>query len=287
MIAAGRPRLQRPAGLPLLATVFVAALAEIAVGWSVAASHTELGLYVGAAVALGLCFIFWRQAVYAVFLITFVEGFFRNLLDRPSLLLVKDVVLALIYVRVFGGRLARGLPLIPHSPINRPLAVFSAIVLLQTLNPNVSSMAQGLVGLRAWLYYVPLYYVGLRCSKVSARATVHVVLPWLRRHDLRPGCTSVSPRTGGLRRDGPGVRQEHLRHQRGARRGDDLPAQRDVLVAHPLCPLPGAALFQHRPATDQPGTRSSPPMAGADCADVHHPDPGSALLFVRSCPRWC
>lgn len=122
------------------------------------AGGLALGGLVGA-VALAATMAYWRQAVYLVFVLLFVEGLLRNYLSSPVVLLVKDALLGAIYLRVFGGRLLRGQSPIPANPMNVPVALFTLVVALQSLNPNVGSLAQVLVGVRTWLMYVPLIYV--------------------------------------------------------------------------------------------------------------------------------
>jgi len=96
-----------------------------------------------------LAFTFWRTTVYAIFATLFIEGFLRNLLNTPNVLLAKDLLLAAVYLRVFGSRLIRGEDLFPASPINLPFATFSAFVLVQALNPQITSPGQAVVGVRA------------------------------------------------------------------------------------------------------------------------------------------
>jgi len=143
-----------------VAALLTTALAtDVAIAWLMAQGRTDLLLYLVFAAAFGLSFLFWRQAVYAVFAVLFVEGYVRNLLNAPDALLLKDLMLVAIYLRFLVERTHRRTSLIPPSPINLPLAAFTGIVLVQAFNPNVASMAQAIVGVRTWLFYVPLYFV--------------------------------------------------------------------------------------------------------------------------------
>jgi hypothetical protein len=117
-----------------------------------------LGLAAVGAMAAA-CFVFWRQGVYAVFVVVAIEGFVRNLVDTPQVLLIKDVMLIAIYVRVFGERLVNRQSLLPAHPANIPLLLFCGVVLVQALNPNVASIDQAVVGIRTWIFYLPLFYV--------------------------------------------------------------------------------------------------------------------------------
>jgi hypothetical protein len=119
-----------------------------------------LGLGAVAAIAVA-CFIFWRQGVYAVFVVVAIEGFVRNLVDTPLVLLVKDVMLIAIYLRVFGERVVNRQSVLPANPANLPLLLFCGVVLVQALNPNVASLDQAAVGVHTWIFYVPLFYVAV------------------------------------------------------------------------------------------------------------------------------
>jgi hypothetical protein len=142
-------------GLVLGATLLTAALAAAVVH----EQYSNLGLYLVAAAACVFCLVYWRPAVYGVFLVLFVEGYLRNRFGTPNVLILKDMMLAAIYLRVFGGRLLAGRSIVPSTPVNVPLAVFTAIVLIQALNPYVINGEQAIIGLRTWIFYVPLYYV--------------------------------------------------------------------------------------------------------------------------------
>lgn len=168
MIAIRSSRIQGLGPLALAALLLFALTAEVAVGDAVASGRANLvALFVIVAVS-GLCFAFWKQAVYGVLVMVFVEGYFRNLLDDPAVLLLKDLSILAIYARVLADRVQRRVALIPASPINLPLAVFACIVLVQMANPHVTSFEQTLVGVRAWIYYVPLYFVAREMISTEA-----------------------------------------------------------------------------------------------------------------------
>jgi hypothetical protein len=133
----------------------------VATASALAGGRSELGLYIAGLLTFAFCFMAWRPAVYGAFVLLFVEGYLRNRLNSPDILLVKDLMLAAIYLRVFGERFIRGQALVPATPANIPIAVFVLIVLIQCLNPAVTSIGQALVGIRTWLYYIPLYYIGI------------------------------------------------------------------------------------------------------------------------------
>jgi hypothetical protein len=138
-------------GAALLTAVLAAAVVH--------EQYSQLGLYLVAAATFVFCLVYWRPAVYGVFVVLFVEGYLRNRFDTPNVLVLKDMMLAAIYLRVFGGRLLAGKSLVPSTPVDIPLAVFAVIVVIQTLNPYVINAEQAIIGLRTWIFYVPLYYV--------------------------------------------------------------------------------------------------------------------------------
>ncbi|GAC1658536.1 MAG: hypothetical protein NVS9B1_18630 [Candidatus Dormibacteraceae bacterium] len=132
--------------------------------------RVDLLIYLAAAVLAGFCFVFWRPALYLVILLVFVEGFLRNLLATPQVLLLKDLMLAAIYLRVFGGRLLSGTRPLAVSPATAPIFAFAAIVLVQCLNPHIASPLEALIGLRTWLFYLLLFFVAQELVSTEAEA---------------------------------------------------------------------------------------------------------------------
>jgi hypothetical protein len=68
--------------------------------------------------------------------------------------------------------------LLPAAPINVPAAVFTLVVLVQSLNPHIESPAVALIGIRTWLFYLLLYYVAIERfeTKESVRRLVWFIL---------------------------------------------------------------------------------------------------------------
>jgi len=77
----------------LLATTLIA---NVVIAQLIAQGRITLLVYLAVCAAFPLSFLLWRQAMYAVFVVLFVEGYFRNLLNTPGVLLVKDLMLAAI-----------------------------------------------------------------------------------------------------------------------------------------------------------------------------------------------
>jgi hypothetical protein len=158
-----------------LAVALVAALVvAVAIGLVSTQLPGVLALYGVLAIVLALgaavVLAFWRVAVYAVFILVFVEGFFRNLLDLPAILLVKDAVISLLYVRVAAGLAFHRFPAVRAGLVLLPMALFVLTVFVQALNPYVASAPQALVGIRTWLLYVPLFFVAPALVRDRAEA---------------------------------------------------------------------------------------------------------------------
>jgi hypothetical protein len=159
MIAVRAARIEGNRAAAFAGLLLFAMAGEVLVGDAVASGKTNLVTLLVVAAVCASSFAFWKQAVYGVLVLVFVEGYFRNLFNDPAVLLIKDLAILAIYVRVIGDRVHRRVSILPASPITLPLAVFAGIVLVQMANPHVTSFQQTLVGVRTWLYYVPLYYV--------------------------------------------------------------------------------------------------------------------------------
>jgi hypothetical protein len=163
-------RLQSSQTQARLATLLGAPILGVVVAIVVTSRLQEVQAGVLMLIALGACFVFWRQGVYAVFVLVAMEGFFRNLLDSPQVLFVKDLMLAAIYLRVLGEQIIRHRRLLPPTAANVPILFFAGLVLAQTLNPNVLSAEQAAVGVHTWLFYVPLFFVAAEMIRTGKEA---------------------------------------------------------------------------------------------------------------------
>ncbi len=110
----------------------------------------------GAVALFTIGMLYWRSMLLPFFVILYVEGFFRNLLDTPAVLLVKDVLLAGIYAGFLLYALKHRRWLALPVSLGLPLACFFGLAVLQMFNPALGSVAVGLVGLKTYFYYLPL-----------------------------------------------------------------------------------------------------------------------------------
>jgi hypothetical protein len=145
-------------------------LLDLIVAETVARQPLSRWLQVAIGVSTVASFIFWRPAVYGIFCLAFVVGYLRNLFDSPTILLAKDVLLVAVCVRVLGEVALRRDARLHTIPIAVPLAVFAGIVLVQSFNPHVESPLEALVGVRTWLFYIVLYFVGRQMITTGSQA---------------------------------------------------------------------------------------------------------------------
>jgi hypothetical protein len=104
----------------------------------------------------------WRQSVKAVFFILVIEGALRKwILPQASdtIYFLKDFVLLAAYLRyyVFSDQNAR-FPIL-NTPINILIFVTAGWCLFQGFNPKLGSLPAGLIGLRSYLFYIPLIWM--------------------------------------------------------------------------------------------------------------------------------
>lgn len=159
--AGWRPRAQLRGGSRALV---VSAGLSIATG-AVAARGQALVLIVlglaGFALALGITH--WRWSIWGLLLYLPISGIPVLLLyphTAPGVLL-KDVVFVLpAYTGFFAYLVTRRKRLTFDAAPAVLLGLFATIVTLQALNPGLPSLLVGLIGMKVWLLYIPLLFVG-------------------------------------------------------------------------------------------------------------------------------
>jgi hypothetical protein len=133
-------------------------------GWLAAsAGIVVLGALVGLSVLL-TSLVKWRFAVLAALAYVPYSGVLSALLYPRTYLAdaVRDVlVIAPLYVPLF---------LEPRSSVNRKLprrvvwllSAMAGLAVLQAFNPSLPNVMVAIIGLRSWLFFVPLMVVGMR-----------------------------------------------------------------------------------------------------------------------------
>lgn len=107
-------------------------------------------------------FLNWRAGVVTALVLVVVEGALRKWIFPEWQELIywsKDVALAGAYVRFYGARMIDHEPIVPPHPINKWVAPLVVWGLAEALNPNLPSLMVGGLGLKAYFFYIPLFYM--------------------------------------------------------------------------------------------------------------------------------
>jgi O-antigen/teichoic acid export membrane protein len=131
--------------------------AATSLGWTAVAAAVCFGLMTAMAVAN------WQRV--AVLLIAYLP--FTGIL---SLVMYPDTFLgdvardALVVTPLYIGLMAAKLPARLPRSIVVPVALLGLLATLQLFNPSLPSPVVGLVGVRGWLFFIPLMVVGARLA---------------------------------------------------------------------------------------------------------------------------
>ncbi len=124
-----------------------------------------------ATVLVGLCC--WRAAVYGLLLYVPFSGLPALVLHehRAVVALLKDVLFVVpAYLGFALSVLARrSSPTAPGLPV-LPCAALTVVATIQVFNPALPNRLVGLIGLKLWLGYVPLYLLGYHLVRDAAGA---------------------------------------------------------------------------------------------------------------------
>jgi len=103
----------------------------------------------------------WRTGVFLMFLLLITEDLIRRLIpgQPANVMLIKDAVLFLTYIS-FLALLMFKRKKIWQPPFVFPLFIFIAISIVNIFNYNSPNLLFGLVGLRSYLWYIPLIFLG-------------------------------------------------------------------------------------------------------------------------------
>lgn len=118
-------------------------------------------LYIGAAL-LAISSMNWRVGVFTALFLLILEGAIRKWVFpewHQVIYLAKDMVLAGAYLRFFGGKIILHERFLPSHPINRFIALLFFWGLAEALNPSLPNLLVGVFGLKAYFYYIPLFYM--------------------------------------------------------------------------------------------------------------------------------
>lgn len=105
----------------------------------------------------------WRTAVYGLLVYLPVSGIPTILTypDNGNAVLLKDFLFVVpAYVGFLAWATARRQRLLFAGAPVVLMALFSLLVFAQSLNPSLPNKLVGAIGLKVWLLYVPLYFLG-------------------------------------------------------------------------------------------------------------------------------
>jgi hypothetical protein len=155
-----------PVPVALMGAGSVAVAAGAGMGGSAVAAVVVLSAVLG-----GLCS--WRASVYGLVWYVPLSGLPVLVVHehRAAVALLKDVLFVVpAYLGFTASVLARRLPPVaPGLPV-LPLAALALVVCVQAFNPLLSHRLVGLIGLKLWLGYVPLYVLGYHLVPDTAGA---------------------------------------------------------------------------------------------------------------------
>lgn len=142
-------------------------MASLSLGTAIAWKGPSVPAFLGAAFAyfalLWLGLRDWRWSVYALLLFIPFTGIPTVLLypnTGPAALVGDAAFVIPAYLGFLVDRLRRHQPLAPPNAPLGLLLLFAGVVVAQVFNPNLPNHLVGLIGLRVWLFYVPLYFLG-------------------------------------------------------------------------------------------------------------------------------
>jgi hypothetical protein len=136
-------------------------LTVIPIGIAIGRGWGFVGLAaMGLAWLYGLICVRWRRAFYGLLLyLPFAGVVIIALFPWKAPLLFKDLLFAVPAYLGFSARLAlhrESLQGLPRLPIGLMMAL-GLLVVVQIANPGVENLLMGLIGLKVWLFYLPLF----------------------------------------------------------------------------------------------------------------------------------
>jgi hypothetical protein len=120
--------------------------------------------YVGL-VCLGSVFLVailnnWRNGVYLFFIWLLFEDLARKFLgNNMAIYFAKDLIVAVVYISFFVGIRNKSVQ-IQRPPFLVPLLLFIWFGIMQVFNPASTTLVYGVLGVKLFFSYVPLFFVG-------------------------------------------------------------------------------------------------------------------------------
>jgi len=120
--------------------------------------------YIGIACLIGVGAIWmlnnWRIGTFIFFGWICFEDLFRKYLgNNMAIYFAKDVLIAIVYLSFFNAYRRKQVRLF-KPPFYVPLLILVWFGFLQVFNPASTSIFYGIMGMKLYFYYIPLFYVG-------------------------------------------------------------------------------------------------------------------------------
>jgi hypothetical protein len=149
---------------PMLATLLLFGVGAYVFAQYVV-SNDVLGLAYAALLCLGAVFAVaivnnWRTGVYCFFAWLLFEDLARKYLgNNMAIYFAKDVLVALVYLSFFIAYRRKTVQTM-RPPFFVPVIIFVWFGILQVFNPGSSTIVYGILGVKLFFTYMPLFYVG-------------------------------------------------------------------------------------------------------------------------------
>ena len=102
----------------------------------------------------------WRTGVYVSFTWLLFEDFARKFLgNNMAIYFAKDFLVAVVYLSFFAALRRRSVAVI-RPPFLVPLLLLVWIGIVQVFNPASSTVVYGVLGVKLFFSYMPLFFVG-------------------------------------------------------------------------------------------------------------------------------
>ena len=102
----------------------------------------------------------WRTGVYVFFTWLLFEDFARKFLgNNMAIYFAKDFLVAVLYLSFFAALRRRSVAVI-RPPFLVPLLLFVWIGMMQVFNPASTTVVYGVLGVKLFFSYMPLFFIG-------------------------------------------------------------------------------------------------------------------------------
>jgi len=117
--------------------------------------------------AAGTIILDWRKGLYVFLIWLLAEDIVRKYMGNDmTIYFVKDILAAIVYLAFLRSVESRT-KILPAS-LKYALGLFVLLGVVQVFNPNSPSLVYGLLGIKLYLYYIPLMFVGYALLRTEA-----------------------------------------------------------------------------------------------------------------------